>query len=459
MLNTIKILFIYSFNVLIPFLLIRNNLHAQLVIQTGAIFKTTGNAVVTLRDMDLINNGTLTQHAGDGKFVFTGTANNSVSGSSNPVFDILEVAKTGPSKVSLSQDINIASNIIFTSGLLDLNNNNLYLQPAAILTNENESSHITGTTGGYIEITNTMNAPAAINPGNLGAIFTSTQNFGSTIIRRGNISQTGGSSGNSIFRYYDILPTNNSGLNATLRLNYFDAELNGITENALVLWKSPDNSHWTNMGFTNRDVTLNYVEKTGLNDFSRWTLSSANNALPVLFTSLNMQCSNSTVTISWVTAGEQNSSRFEIQRSNNGTSWQTIGIVPAAGFSSTTKNYFYTDNAALAGADLYRIAEFDINGSQMLSPVKKLHCIVENNSLNAYPNPVNNILQLQVHAVQNGSTVLQIHSADGKLLLSKPVTLIKGSNQFSWRIDQLAAGNYFISSENHLFETITIVKQ
>jgi len=35
----------------------------------------------------------------------------------------------------------------------------------------------------------------------------------------------------SVQRYYLVIPQNNSGLNATLRLKYFDAELNGQTEN------------------------------------------------------------------------------------------------------------------------------------------------------------------------------------------------------------------------------------
>jgi Secretion system C-terminal sorting domain len=116
---------------------------------------------------------------------------------------------------------------------------------------------------------------AAVNPGNLGAVITSAQNLGSTTIRRGHIAASNVvASKPSINRYFDITPTNNTGLNATLRFNYFDAELNGRTEAWLGLWRSNDNGNtWTGAGFGTRDAVANFVQQTGINSFSRWTLS------------------------------------------------------------------------------------------------------------------------------------------------------------------------------------------
>ena len=47
------------------------------------------------------------------------------------------------------------------------------MQPTALLNGESETSSITGATGGYVEITNTLNASSSLNPGNLGAILSS----------------------------------------------------------------------------------------------------------------------------------------------------------------------------------------------------------------------------------------------------------------------------------------------
>jgi len=246
-----------------------------LKITGGATIKTTGGAVITVEDLHLDNDGAINLVAGDGTFRFSGSTNANLSGTVSPVFDRLELAKSN-AQIMLMTDISIASGIDFTSGLLDLNNHIITLQPAALLNGESETSRITGNAGGYIEITNTLNAPSSLNPGNLGAIITSSQNLGSTIIRRGHMPQTGDlGDGSSIRRYFDIIPSNNISLNATLRSGYFDAELNGYDESSMIFWKSDDLINWTKIGHSSRDVINNYVEKTGISDFSRWTLSQS----------------------------------------------------------------------------------------------------------------------------------------------------------------------------------------
>jgi hypothetical protein len=61
--------------------------------------------------------------------------------------------------------------------LLDLNNNNILLDPGANLAGESENTRIIGANGGFVEITQNLNAPLAANPGNLGTAVTSTANL------------------------------------------------------------------------------------------------------------------------------------------------------------------------------------------------------------------------------------------------------------------------------------------
>ena len=75
----------------------------------------------------------------------------------------------------------------------------------------------------------------------------------------------------SINREYDISITATS-FNATLRLHYEDAGLNGNNEALMGMWDHP--SSWTSVGKTANDVTNNYVEQSGLTNISsRWTCS------------------------------------------------------------------------------------------------------------------------------------------------------------------------------------------
>ncbi len=144
---------------------------------------------------------------------------------------------------------------------------------SATITGESETSYAYSAGNGYIQSMATLNAPSSVNPGGLGAVITSGANMGSTIVRRSFLSASNASgSGNSILRRYNITPTNNTGLNATLRFQYLDAELNGLDESSLVLWRSTDDIHWTSMGFNARNTATNYVELAGINSFSSWDI-------------------------------------------------------------------------------------------------------------------------------------------------------------------------------------------
>ncbi|MEI9947372.1 MAG: hypothetical protein WDN26_24565 [Chitinophagaceae bacterium] len=98
-------------------------------VAAGTIIKTTQGVTVNLQDMDLRMDGTLNQAAGEGTFKFSGSQNNNLSGNNAAAFDILEIAKTGSAKILLQQNSGIVSSVNFTSGLIDLGNFHLLLQP------------------------------------------------------------------------------------------------------------------------------------------------------------------------------------------------------------------------------------------------------------------------------------------------------------------------------------------
>ncbi len=438
------------------------NANAQLVVQSGATITTTGNAVVCLLNTDLQNDGTINQLSGTGKFVFNGNANSIISGTTTPNFAILEMAKTGNANLTLQQHIGITENVLFTSGSIELNNKNILLQPTATLIGETETSRITGLAGGYVEITNTLNAPTATNVGNLGATITSSQNLGSTTIRRGHTSQTGlGGGGSSIYRYFDIIPTNNTALNATLRINYFDAELNAQTEVSLVQYKSPNNLNWSNMGFTTRDGSLNYVEKTGLNDFSRWTLSNLNNTLPVSITQFSAGCSNGNVTLLWKTAQEQNSKQFNVQTSTDGITWVTIATVPTAGNSTTEKQYTYTN--ANTNNTLYRIMQVDLDGKFAYTTIVKSVCnTLAKDAINIYPNPAQQNIWIALQSTDISNIVITIVDVKGATVLTKNTSVTIGNNVLPITLTGLAKATYtiIVSYNNGLSQKIgKLIKQ
>ena len=276
-------------NILIILLLIgcviRSSAQGTFQATSGANIKTANNAFIVLDNMHVVNSGSFVQAMGDGTVKFTGNNDVNISGSSALTLDKLALVKTTGTKVALQQNLLVVGQVNFVSGLLDLNNSVLNLGTTGTVNGETETSRIFTFGNGYVQVINLLNAPVSANPGNLGAIITSTKNLGNVTIMRGHLAQPNVSGTTpGILRYYDILPANDNGLKATLRFQYFDIELNGLDESTLELWKQ-GKRNWTNFGYTSRSAVNNYVEKTNISALSRWTLSGAvNSALKTLNT-------------------------------------------------------------------------------------------------------------------------------------------------------------------------------
>ncbi len=102
---------------------------------------------------------------------------------------------------------------------------------------------------------------------------------GSTIVtRQTGIAVTSGSSA-SIQRWFDIVPTNNAGLNATMNFFYDNSELNGNNASVLKLYKSTNaGSSWADQGGT-PNAGLRRVQLTGVQSFARFTAADTANPL------------------------------------------------------------------------------------------------------------------------------------------------------------------------------------
>ena len=171
--------------------------------------------------------------------------------------------------VTLSVPITVVGTVSLLAGHLNLNGNNVMLGPSGLL-NESAGSTLSGTSG-TISTTRMLNAPNSSNDiAGLGVGIGSSADLGNTVITRGHAVQAGAGS-RSIGRYFDITPTTNTGLNATLVFRYDDSELNSVPEANLLLFKSTDaGATWSSAGGT-VNTTDNTLTLTGVNELSRWT--------------------------------------------------------------------------------------------------------------------------------------------------------------------------------------------
>ncbi|MDP4213490.1 MAG: T9SS type A sorting domain-containing protein [Bacteroidota bacterium] len=427
---------------LILFLTAAKHARAQFTISPGSQFSMTGNLQLTLSNTDLVNNGTFS--AGTGAVSFSGSAPSNILGSQAIQFYELKINKSAGVAVMLQTPVAVSRQISFSTGVLDLNGHDVDLGSTGMLNGEQETSRILGSNGGEVIFNGTLNAPSGVNPGNLGILISSPQNLGNTVIRRGHQSQTNGSgAGSSVLRYYDIAPANNSGLNATLRFQYFDAELNGQDENALILWERTAAQTWTGLGFDSRNTSTDYVEKTGIASLERFTLSAPGDPLPVIFTLFNARCEGNRVLLVWQTAQEENSHYFSVERSADAAEWTVLGKIPAAGNASGEKNYSFADDAPLQNG-YYRIAEHDLDGRVQFTSALTSNCNPAD-AFRVWPNPARSTLYINISADAGTAAIIKLSDSRGARIRQQTSDLFPGNNLISMNLQGIAAGIYFVS--------------
>jgi Concanavalin A-like lectin/glucanases superfamily/Secretion system C-terminal sorting domain len=163
--------------------------------------------------------------------------------------------------------------------------------------------------------------------------------------------------------------------------------------------------------------------------------------------------------LNWETLTEQNTARFEIERSTDGTTFTTIGAVNAAGNSSTSQYYTYTDPANLTGTILYRLKMIDKDDTYAYSRIVAVKSSESQIKISIFPNPVSDLLQVQLPATQKEETVIYVYDASRRIVIQKTIKLTEGNNALSIPVAQLPKGIYTLSVNNNTLQTKQFIKQ
>jgi len=172
---------------------------------------------------------------------------------------------------------------------------------------------------------------------------------------------------------------------------------------------------------------------------------SANGTLPVLLTDFDAAVSNGEVNLTWKTLMEQNSSRFDIERSSNGgTKWDVIGKVAARGQSTSVVNYTFTDANPGSGTLQYRVHEYDLDGRASVSDIKVVR-LTPLATISIFPNPAKDYVNvsLPVSEATAGAVSIRLIGQSGQLLAEKNVKGA-GGTILSFPVSSYAPGNYLV---------------
>ena len=232
-------------------------------ISQGANIVANGDVKIILSETNMVNNGSFV--AGSSSVLFTGTASRQrtfIGGNSRTQFYNLSVNRPFD-LVQLDNDISVSGTLTMSAGNLELNNHRLDLGSTGVIIGENINASITGVRGGVIIATAILNAPARVNPGNIGLELSSQANLGSIVVTRGHVQQVNSSGQTGINRYYEI-ETSNNNAQVSLRFFYLEPEVAGINESELALWTGDTFMGWVATGKERNDASNNWVAKTNL---------------------------------------------------------------------------------------------------------------------------------------------------------------------------------------------------
>ncbi len=406
----------------IAFALATRPVHGQGITFGSGTTVSLGNATLYLSG-NWSDNGTF--NAGSGTVVFDGTGTQTISDPSGETFYNLTVNKAS-GNLQFLNDVTVNGTASVTNGTLDLNGHSLSFGSSGTLSETSGKL----ASGGSVTASSTLSAPSSVNIGGLGAEITSSANLGNTTITRGSTAQMG--NGNfGIKRYYDIAPTNDNALNATLVFHYDTSELNGLNESTLQVFRSTDGgTTWVNMGGT-VNTTAKTVTLTGVGSFSRWTLGSSDQSLPVQATGFAARADIGSVTISWKTQSEVDNAGFNVLRSDGlraaadstsvhfrlVASFAVDDSLKGLGTSSTGRSYDFTDKKVQSGQTYeYKIQSVSTTGEtkdlttlSVTVDVPKTYALYQN-----YPNPFNPNTMINYQLPINSSVTLKIYDILGR---------------------------------------------
>ncbi|RYZ51554.1 MAG: hypothetical protein EOO14_17875, partial [Chitinophagaceae bacterium] len=146
----------------------------------------------------------------------------------------------------------------------------------------------------------------------------------------------------------------------TVRLQYSEASLNGLSEATLRINLS-NGSRWMAASSASNDIAGNTVISIPVAGevLQEMALADAAKALPLRWGALTVTREGTSHLVKWTTLSESNVSHFDVERSADGRNWLTVAAGIPAQNAGNGHQYRATDRTPLAGQQWYRVRQAD----------------------------------------------------------------------------------------------------
>jgi hypothetical protein len=171
--------------------------------------------------------------------------------------------------------------------------------------------------------------------------------------------------------------------------------------------------------------------------------------LPVTFISITAAKSSTGVQVNWKVAGERGILNYSIEKSDDGSSFSSVGIIAAAGSGYTDRDitYGFKDITAVKSIQYYRIKSNGKNEVAKYSPIVKIITGSIRSSISVLTNPVRgSSINLQLTKVPQGKYELNLSGADGRLIFANYIQHTGESATYPVQLPSaVSRGTYILS--------------
>jgi hypothetical protein len=251
-------------------------------------------------------------------------------------------------------------------------------------------------------------------------------------------------------RLYDNLtaatyPTAPPAPTALQRLEYFINDDPGLGNGTPISFTSSTNVADLNVSIDLTSVALGdhrlYIRSRN-NPYSLTTIVpfTKGSALPVTWQYVRGEMRTDGAWLWWGTANETNTKHFVVEHSTDGSSFEALGTVVAAGNSNSSKQYQYVHTQPAAGLHYYRIKQVDKDGAFTYSAILLLQAQSLGADASIVPTVVASKFTLHLSKVYSQSLPYSIVSSAGAIIMQGKIAA--GANQASVQVGHLPQGMY-----------------
>jgi hypothetical protein len=174
----------------------------------------------------------------------------------------------------------------------------------------------------------------------------------------------------------------------------------------------------------------------------QFAINAEDRALPVELMAFSAHSCGSNVCVDWSTATEYNNDSFFVERSANGTDWDSVAEVQGAGTTQTVTHYSARDLTPLFGKAYYRLRQVDHDQSTSYSDVVVVKHVKMETDLLVYPNPSRDIFTVHIPI----SAPLQVFDLQHDI--TRAIRIHRQDDRSTLDLSSLPSGTYIIRSGN-----------